>query len=350
MDKVLIKDTKAVHETIVKAILSCRLDDDGFVDCMNVGKKIASEGYCFERKLTDIILRAEHLFETKIVPKGAGMIRVVKLTDSAADFIAQTSNKHKTLEEYTKGEYVNGTIVEIRPSSVSLDIDGVKCVVPINELSREKISSVYDVLSDESKGMIMKVEILGINIKLGILNGRCHSLDNEHVKSVLQSPKTTPITKKAIDFTIGDYVNGVITKISSKSVIVDVDGIKCHIPKQEVTKVPSKDVFSVFKESDKGKSITCLVVAINEKTNNALLSYRQAKNSVWNELKKTYSDQKIGVVVSEIIDGTVYVTFQDNVRCRLKFSSYNENAINSLKEGDSLEVMLHAYNETLMTI
>lgn len=114
MDKVLIKDTKAVHETIVKAILSCRLDDDGFVDCMNVGKKIASEGYCFERKLTDIILRAEHLFETKIVPKGAGMIRVVKLTDSAADFIAQTSNKHKTLEEYTKGEYVNGTIVEIR--------------------------------------------------------------------------------------------------------------------------------------------------------------------------------------------------------------------------------------------
>ena len=345
MDKVLIKDTKAVHETIVKAILSCRLDDDGFVDCMNVGKKIASEGYCFERKLTDIILRAEHLFETKIVPKGAGMIRVVKLTDSAADFIAQTSNKHKTLEEYTKGEYVNGTIVEIRPSSVSLDIDGVKCVVPINELSREKISSVYDVLSDESKGMIMKVEILGINIKLGILNGRCHSLDNEHVKSVLQSPKTTPITKKAIDFTIGDYVNGVITKISSKSVIVDVDGIKCHIPKQEVTKDPSKDVFSVFQESDKGKSIPCLVVAINEKTNNALLSYRQAKNSVWNELKKTYSDQKIGVVVSEIIDGTVYVTFQDNVRCRLKFSSYNENAINSLKEGDSLEVMLHAYNE-----
>ena len=181
--------------------------------------------------------------------------------------------------------------------------------MPINELSREKISSVYDVVRDESKGMIMKVEILGINIKLGILNGRCHSLDNEHVKSVLQSPKTTPITKKAIDFTIGDYVNGVITKISSKSVIVDVDGIKCHIPKQEVTKVPSKDVFSVFKESDKGKSITCLVVAINEKTNNALLSYRQAKNSVWNELKKTYSDQKIGVVVSEIIDGTVYVTF-----------------------------------------
>ena len=64
MDKVLIKDTKAVHETIVKAILSCRLDDDGFVDCMNVGKKIASEGYCLERKLTDINLRAEDHFET----------------------------------------------------------------------------------------------------------------------------------------------------------------------------------------------------------------------------------------------------------------------------------------------
>ena len=43
MDKVLIKDTKAVHETIVKAILSCRLDDDGFVDCMVIVLNASSQ-------------------------------------------------------------------------------------------------------------------------------------------------------------------------------------------------------------------------------------------------------------------------------------------------------------------
>ena len=34
MDKILIKETKTVHELIIKAIASCRKDDDGFVDCM----------------------------------------------------------------------------------------------------------------------------------------------------------------------------------------------------------------------------------------------------------------------------------------------------------------------------
>ena len=57
MDKILIKETKTVHELIIKAIASCRKDDDGFVDCMNVGKSIAYEGYCFEHKLSDISLK-----------------------------------------------------------------------------------------------------------------------------------------------------------------------------------------------------------------------------------------------------------------------------------------------------
>ncbi len=69
MDKILIKETKTVHELIIKAIASCRKDDDGFVDCMNVGKSIAYEGYCFEHKLSDIICREEYLFETKVIQK-----------------------------------------------------------------------------------------------------------------------------------------------------------------------------------------------------------------------------------------------------------------------------------------
>ena len=79
MDKILIKETKTVHELIIKAIASCRKDDDGFVDCMNVGKSIAYEGYCFEHKLSDIICREEYLFETKVIQKGGGTIRVVRL-------------------------------------------------------------------------------------------------------------------------------------------------------------------------------------------------------------------------------------------------------------------------------
>ena len=300
---------------------------------MNIGKKVASDGYCFERRIGDIVLRAKNLFETKVVQKGAGTIRVVKL-------------KRKQLEEYVKGEYANGVIIEIRPSSVRLDINGVKCVVPINELSREKITSVYDVLSEESYGKLMKVEILGINLKLGILNGRCHEIINNSFHTVENVvPERTPSVKKTISFKRGDYVTGTIIKVNPRSVIVDVDGIQCHIPIKEVTAYPSDDVFSVFQESDKGKSINCLVVSINEKANNALLSYRQAKCSVWNELKETYSDQIISVVVSSVTDDNVFVTFQSEIRGKLRFASYNENIKSTLKEGDSLEVMLHKYNE-----
>lgn len=85
MDKILIKETKTVHELIIKAIASCRKDDDGFVDCMNVGKSIAYEGYCFEHKLSDIICREEYLFETKVIQKGGGTIRVVRLKDARND-------------------------------------------------------------------------------------------------------------------------------------------------------------------------------------------------------------------------------------------------------------------------
>lgn len=71
MDKILIKETKTVHELIIKAIASCRKDDDGFVDCMNVGKSIAYEGYCFEHKLSDIFAEKNISLKQRLYKKVA---------------------------------------------------------------------------------------------------------------------------------------------------------------------------------------------------------------------------------------------------------------------------------------
>ena len=98
MDKKLVKDIKSIHDLIVKAIKSCTLNHEGFVDCMDVGKKIANEGYYFEQKLSDIIRGTPQLFDTKLQQKGNGIIRVVRL---------HVSNTTKANENIKLSKYPN---------------------------------------------------------------------------------------------------------------------------------------------------------------------------------------------------------------------------------------------------
>ena len=98
MDKKLVKDIKIIHDLIVKAIKSCTLNHEGFVDCMDVGKKIANRGYYFEQKLSDIIRGTPQLFDTKLQQKGNGFIRVVRL---------HVSNTTKANESVKLSKYPN---------------------------------------------------------------------------------------------------------------------------------------------------------------------------------------------------------------------------------------------------
>lgn len=343
MEKEQMKKNYELKVKIINTIISSQKDIEGFVEVKELWNSI-SQGK-IETEYDDflnIVYDSTNLLEIKNKETEKGTTYFVRIKNSQSK--RNTNNdtfkaNSKTLSQYKKGDIVRGKITEIKERSVRLDVDGVDCVIPLHELTKMSLSSVYEVLSEASKGKTLKIEILGINQKIGFLHGRC--------RSTLNNKKSTNTNaRKTIEFSKGDYVTGTITKVSSKSVIVNVDGIQCHIPKQEISDDPSNDVFSVFNENDYGKSVTCLVVAINKNTNNALLSYKRVKSPIWDELKKTYNDNKISAVVCDVTNDSIYVTVHDDVRGRLLFSTYNEKAKHSLKKGDLLEVVLHNYNKT----
>ena len=79
MERKVITEDKLKIKYIKQAILSLKKDEEGFVDCMNIGKKLHLKGIQIEGKIGAIVQKNNDIFESKTVDKGAGTIRVVRI-------------------------------------------------------------------------------------------------------------------------------------------------------------------------------------------------------------------------------------------------------------------------------
>lgn len=79
MERKIITEDELKIKYIKQAIFSLKKDEEGFVDCMNVGKKLHLKGIQIEGKIGAIVQKNDDIFESKTVDKGAGTIRVVRI-------------------------------------------------------------------------------------------------------------------------------------------------------------------------------------------------------------------------------------------------------------------------------
>ena len=105
MDPIVIKEDNQKVKYIKLAIKALPKDANGYVDCMNVGKYLHKKNVQIVGKITSIITKYENLFDSKILQKGEGTIRVVRLKTTNIQQIEylKTDEVKKLVEDWKIG-------------------------------------------------------------------------------------------------------------------------------------------------------------------------------------------------------------------------------------------------------
>ena len=105
MDPIVIKEDNQKIKYIKLAIKALPKDANGYVDCMNVGKYLHKKNVQIVGKITSIITKYEDLFDSKILQKGEGTIRVVRLKTTSVQQIEylKTDEVKKLVEDWKIG-------------------------------------------------------------------------------------------------------------------------------------------------------------------------------------------------------------------------------------------------------
>lgn len=180
------------------------------------------------------------------------------------------------LPTYHKGDIVNGTILEIRPQVVLVDI-GYKSegVIPVSEFEDEEIE-----VGDQ-------IEVL------------LESLENDEGLVVLSKEKAAH--KQNWDKIVGVYRDGGLVKGKVKSVVkgglmVNV-GVEAFLPGSQVDIIPPKDLNEYL-----GKVYEFKIVKVNDERKNIVLSRREVIEAERSEQRQRFLETvKIGDKVEGLV-------------------------------------------------
>ncbi len=180
------------------------------------------------------------------------------------------------LPTYHKGDIVNGTILEIRPQVVLVDI-GYKSegVIPVSEFEDEEIE-----VGDQ-------IEVL------------LESLENDEGLVVLSKEKAAH--KQNWDKIVGVYRDGGLVKGKVKSVVkgglmVNV-GVEAFLPGSQVDIIPPKDLNEYL-----GKVYEFKIVKVNDERKNIVLSRREVIEAERSEQRQRFLET---VKIGDKVEGQV---------------------------------------------
>lgn len=226
------------------------------------------------------------------------------------------------LPTYHKGDIVNGTILEIRPQVVLVDI-GYKSegVIPVSEFEDEEIE-----VGDQ-------IEVL------------LESLENDEGLVVLSKEKAAH--KQNWDKIVGVYRDGGLVKGKVKSVVkgglmVNV-GVEAFLPGSQVDIIPPKDLNEYL-----GKVYEFKIVKVNDERKNIVLSRREVIEAERSEQRQRFLEtvkigDKVEGLVKNITDFGAFVDL-NGMDGLLHITDMSWGRVNHPSEvlhiGQSLEVLI----------
>jgi len=189
--------------------------------------------------------------------------------------------KQELLKELKKGDIVEGRVIKIDPNKgITLLIDGVlRAFLPKEELSWGRDRNPYNYAEVD--------EIIKVKVKK-------KSKDKDFLIVSLREMKENPWDKFLKEHKVGDIIEGKVSQVVSKGVVIDIDdGLEGFVPSEEVSwngEVPAK-----------GDVVKAKVLRIEPKRRRIILSIRQAQPKPWEEfLKENPAGTKIKGKVEKI--------------------------------------------------
>ncbi|MCQ2248478.1 MAG: S1 RNA-binding domain-containing protein [Treponema sp.] len=182
--------------------------------------------------------------------------------------LEEQANAEKAVlaEKFTVGMTVTGTVKSIESYGAFIDIDGFQALLPVSEISRNRVTSVADVLKvgQEVTAKIIKAD-----------------WNKERVSLSTKELEADPWDAVAEKFNVGDKVEGKISRIADFGVFValadGIDGL-VHVSKLNVERNTNlKKVFNagdvlpviIEKIDTEAKRISLSTIVSNEEQDNA---------------------------------------------------------------------------------
>lgn len=145
------------------------------------------------------------------------------------------------LSQFTEGQTVKGKIVGVLSSGLVIEIEGIEGVVPIHEVSWERVEDLPKLYK---VGQEVEAKIVGIEGELGRIN--------LSLKQLQQDPFTAAIEELSTD----DVVKGVVTNITQNGVNIKLkQGVEGVLPS---TKVETGIDYSI------GQEVTVVIDTIDK--------------------------------------------------------------------------------------
>jgi len=240
----------------------------------------------------------------------------------------------ESLKTLNTGDVVKGTVIEVRPNEVIVDLgakqDGF---IPATEISDDPAVTT-DIVKpgDEIEVFVVRVNDADGNIILS--------------KRKLDSAKTWENVKKA--FEDGTILEGKVTEIVNKGMIVVYKGYKVFVPESQATERRTADLSGLV-----GNVVAFKIIDINDRRKRLVGSVRAVLEAQKKELEeKFWQDAQVGKVYNGVVKSlTNFGAFVDigGVDGLVHISELSWKHIKHpsevVSEGDSIEVYIKDINE-----
>ena len=222
-----------------------------------------------------------------------------------------------------------GKITKVADFGLFVDLDGIEGLVHISEVSWERAENLSETFAS---GQDVEVLILRIEKKQPLRNSKI-SLS---IKQVMEDPWSTISSK----LSVGQSVQGKVTRLTNFGAFVElIPGVEGLVHISEMSWI--KRVHHPSEIVQEGNLVNVTILSIDENKKSVSLSLKDVSNDPWRDVEYRFP-------VGSEVPGTIarkskygyFVDLAGGVTGLLVFSNIAADKKESLKEGDSINVMI----------
>ena len=316
-----------------------------FEEKKSVSGKILSKikgGFCVEVSSclcflpgSQVSLKPLNNNEINKIMKEPQMFEIVKLDKKRGNIVLSrrailektlAHDRDKIVAKFSEGDVVDGIVKALVDWGCFVDIDGISCLLHINEISFDRIEHPSALLS---VGQSLKCKIIRID-------------ESKKISLSVKALQIDPFLKAIDKYEVGKQYDATIGRVMDYGAFAHLqEGLSGLIHQSQISH--TKKNIHPGKILANSMKVRVEVIEKDVEKRRISLSYKACVPNPWHEFKKHYkvNDTCIGIV-KNVTDYAIFATVKDHAEldgmCHWKQLSYNEKESELLKYKKNMEV------------
>jgi small subunit ribosomal protein S1 len=240
---------------------------------------------------------------------------------------------------YKEGLPIEGVVSEVVKGGFSVDIDGVKAFLPVSQVSLRRIDKKEEYIGKELLFLIDRID------------GKQNVVLSH--RKYLTEMRERQVKEFFSERSEGDFVEGVVKDIVSYGAFVDLGGIDGLLHNNDLSWAKVTDP---KKYLEKGETIRCKILMMDEKNRKVALGIKQMVPDPWSSFEERYEKgKKYKGSVTKLTNFGAFVELEVGIEGLLHVSDLSwtkrvKHPKDVLKVGDAVETMVLDYNVDKKTV